>query len=134
MFCFCTCKLKFLRGSVLGHILFFVCIMHLSTITDTHSITHHSFADGLQLHMFSAPNKISNCFNICSPVQAISRLVQLTAYLSLMTIRKISSIFGCHFSEEFIAMTVPQFIPQLTHSRTSLNHCTNGNINRACHI
>ena len=44
------------QGSVLGPILFIMYIKPLSAIIDSHSITHHSFADDLQLHM-SAPQK-----------------------------------------------------------------------------
>ena len=47
------------HGSVLGPILFSMCIKPLSTIIDSHSIIHHSFADDLQLQMSAPPNKIS---------------------------------------------------------------------------
>ena len=42
------------QGSVLGPILFTMYIKPLSAIIDSHSIMHHSFADGLQSQM-SAP-------------------------------------------------------------------------------
>ena len=37
-------------------------IKPLSAIIDTHSIMHHSFADGLQLQMSAPPDKISAVF------------------------------------------------------------------------
>ena len=46
------------RGSVLGPILFTMYIKPLPAIIVSHCITHHSFADDLQLQM-STPNKIS---------------------------------------------------------------------------
>ena len=45
--------------SVLGPILFTMYIKHLSAITDSHSIMHHSFADDLQLQMSAPPDRIS---------------------------------------------------------------------------
>ena len=47
------------QGSVLGPMLFTMYIKPLSAIIDTHSIIHHSFADDLQLEMFSPPDRIS---------------------------------------------------------------------------
>ena len=46
------------QGSVLGPILFTMHIMPMSAIIDSHSIMHHSFADGLQLQMSAPPDKI----------------------------------------------------------------------------
>ena len=48
-----------LQGSVLGPMLFTMYFMPLSAIIDSHSITHHSFADDLQLHMSSRPDRMS---------------------------------------------------------------------------
>ena len=48
-----------LQGSILDHIPFSMCIMAFSTIIDSHSITHHSFADDLQIQMSAPPDKIS---------------------------------------------------------------------------
>ena len=47
------------HGSVLGPMLFTMYIKPLSAIIDSHSIMHHSFADGLQLQMSAPPNRIS---------------------------------------------------------------------------
>ena len=47
------------QGSILGPILFTMCIKPLSAIIDSHSIIHHSFADDLQLHMSAISDKIS---------------------------------------------------------------------------
>ena len=47
------------QGSVLGPIFFAMYIKPLSAIIDSHSITHHSFADDLQLQMSAAPDEIS---------------------------------------------------------------------------
>ena len=43
-------------GSVPGPILFTMYIKPLSDIIDSHSITHHSFADDLQLQMSAPPD------------------------------------------------------------------------------
>ena len=48
------------QGSVLGPILFTMYIKPLSAIIDSHSITHHSFADDLQLQMSAPPDRISD--------------------------------------------------------------------------
>ena len=47
------------QGSVLGPMLFTMNIKPSSAIIDSHSITHHSFADDLQLQMSAPPEKIS---------------------------------------------------------------------------
>ena len=47
------------QGSVLGPMLFTMYIKPLSAIIDSHSITHHSFADDLQLLMSAPPDRIS---------------------------------------------------------------------------
>ena len=47
------------QGSVLGPILFTIYIRHMSTIIDSHTIIHHSFADNLQLQMSATPDRIS---------------------------------------------------------------------------
>ena len=47
------------QGSVLGPMLFTMYIKPLSTIIDSHSIIHHSFADDLQLQMSAPPDRIS---------------------------------------------------------------------------
>ena len=47
------------HGSVLGPILFTLYIKPLSTIIDSLSIIHHSFADDLQLQMSAPPDRIS---------------------------------------------------------------------------
>ena len=46
-------------GSVLRPIPFTMYIKPLSAIIDSHSITHHSFADGLELQMSAPPDRIS---------------------------------------------------------------------------
>ena len=51
------------QGSVLGPILFTMYIKPLSTIIDSHSIIHHSFADDLQLQMSAPPDRISELFH-----------------------------------------------------------------------
>ena len=43
------------QGSVLGPILF-----SMSTITESHAITHHSFDDDLQLQLSAPPDIISD--------------------------------------------------------------------------
>ena len=48
------------QGSVLGPMLFTIYIKPLSAINDTHSITHHSFADDIQLQMSAPPDRISD--------------------------------------------------------------------------
>ena len=48
-----------LQSSVLGPILFTMNTKPLSAIIDSHSITHHSFADDLQLQMSAPPDRIS---------------------------------------------------------------------------
>ena len=52
------------QGSVLGPILFAIYIKPLSTIIDSLSITHHSFADDLQLQMSATPNRISELLHL----------------------------------------------------------------------
>ena len=47
------------HGSVLGPIPLNMYIKSLSSIIDSHSIIHHSFADDLQLQMSASPDKIS---------------------------------------------------------------------------
>ena len=47
------------QGSILGPMLFSVCIKRLSTILLIHTITHHSFADDLQLQISAPPDRIS---------------------------------------------------------------------------
>ena len=47
------------QGSVLGPMLFTMYIRPLTAIIDSHSIIHHSFADGLQSQMSAPPDKIS---------------------------------------------------------------------------
>ena len=47
------------QGSVLGPMPFTMYIKPLSATIDSHSITHHSFADDLQLQMSAPPDKIS---------------------------------------------------------------------------
>ena len=47
------------QGSVLGPILFTICIKPLSAIIDSRSIIHHSFAADLQLQMSAPPDRIS---------------------------------------------------------------------------
>ena len=52
------------QGSVLGPMLFTMYIKPLSAIIDSHSITHHSFADDLQLQMSAPPDGISQLLQI----------------------------------------------------------------------
>ena len=47
------------QGSVLCPMLFSMYIQPLSAIIDSHSIIHHSFADGLQLQICAPPDRIS---------------------------------------------------------------------------
>ena len=47
------------QGSVLDPILFSMYIKPSSAIIDSHSIIHHSFADGLQIQMSAPPDRIS---------------------------------------------------------------------------
>ena len=51
------------RGSVLGPMLFTMYIKPLSSIIDSHSIIHHSFADVLQLQISAPPDRISELFH-----------------------------------------------------------------------
>ena len=51
------------RGSVLGPMLFTMYSKPLSAIIDSNSITHHSFADDLQLQMSAPTDKISKLFH-----------------------------------------------------------------------
>ena len=47
------------QGLVLGPMLFTMYIKTLSTIIDSHSTIHHSFADYIQLQMSTTPDRIS---------------------------------------------------------------------------
>ena len=47
------------QGSVLGPILFTICIKPFSAIIDSQSIIHHSFADDIQLQMSAPPYRVS---------------------------------------------------------------------------
>ena len=47
------------QGSVLGPMLFTMYVKPLSAIIHSHSITHHSFFDDLQLQMSAPPDRIS---------------------------------------------------------------------------
>ena len=55
-------------GSVLGPMLFTRYIKPLSAIIDSHSITHHSFADDLQLQMSVPTIEYLSYFTLCSHV------------------------------------------------------------------
>ena len=55
------------QGSVLGPILFSMCIKSLSAIIDSHSIIDHSFADDLQLQMSAPLDRISELPNSMQP-------------------------------------------------------------------
>ena len=48
------------QGSVLGPITISMYVKPSSAIMDSHYITHHSFADVIQLHMSAPPFKISD--------------------------------------------------------------------------
>ena len=54
------------QGSVLGPMLFTMCVRPLSSIIDSHSIIHHSFADDLQLQMTAPQIEYLSYFNQCS--------------------------------------------------------------------
>ena len=56
------------QGLVLGPILFTTYIKPLSAIIDSHSITHHSFADDLQLQMSSPLAKYPSFYALCSHI------------------------------------------------------------------
>ena len=47
------------HGSVLGQIIFTICILGIYLPLLTHTIIHHSFADDLQLQMSAPPDRIS---------------------------------------------------------------------------
>ena len=51
------------QGSVLGPILFTMYTKPFSAIIDSHSITHHSFADDLQIQMAAPLGRISELLN-----------------------------------------------------------------------
>ena len=56
------------QGSVLGTMLFTMYIKPLSAIIDSHSITHHSFADDLQSQILLPLIEYLSYFTLCSHV------------------------------------------------------------------
>ena len=54
------------RGSVRGPMFLSMYIKPLSTIIDSHSMMHHSFADDLQLQTPAPLTKYSSHFTLCS--------------------------------------------------------------------
>ena len=61
------------QGSVLGPILFSMCVKPLSAIIDSNAVIHHSFADDLQLQMSAPPDKISKLLH--SMLSCISDII-----------------------------------------------------------
>ena len=80
------------QGSVIGLILYTMYAKPLSAIIDSHSITHHSFADDLQLQMSAPLIEYLSYITLCSHVYLMSKLVQLRTCLDLMTIRQNSCL------------------------------------------
>ena len=80
------------HGSVLGPMLFTMYIKPLSAIIDSHSATHHSLADDLQLHMYAPQIEYQSYFTIGSHVLVMSMLGQLRTCLGLMTVRQNSCL------------------------------------------
>ena len=75
----------FPQGSVLGPEILSIFIKPLSTLIDSHSITHHSSAVDPLLQMSSPPDKCPSYFILCSHVYAMSMIGELRTRLSLMT-------------------------------------------------
>ena len=80
------------QGSVLCPILFTMYIKPLSSIIDSHSIIHLSFADDLQLHMSAAPDKISEVLHSMQSCVSDSKLGILRTCLKLMKTRQNSCL------------------------------------------
>ena len=68
------------------------CILSLFPPLLPHFITHHSFADDLQLQMSAPLSKYRRYFTLCSRVFVMSKLAQLRICLNLMTTRQISCL------------------------------------------
>ena len=76
------------QGSVIGHMLFIMYIKPLSAIIDSHSITHHSFADNIQSQMSATLIEYLSNFTPCSHVYVMSKLGQLRTCLNVITTRQ----------------------------------------------
>ena len=50
------------QGSVLGPVLFVLYTAPLSTVTEQHSVPHHSYADDSQVQNSASPHQIPNLF------------------------------------------------------------------------
>ena len=68
-------------GSVLGPLLFSMCVKPLSAIIYSHSITHHSFIDDLQIQM-SAPT--DKTFYILHSMQSCISDVRALATVNML--------------------------------------------------
>ena len=70
----------------------FLALFFSPCIIDSHSITHRSFSDDLQLLMSALPYQIPNGFPLCRHVSVISKINQQPTCLYLTTARQNSCL------------------------------------------